>query len=189
MKRIFAVLLLFVSTTAFAAGPALLGGGAPGGGGGTYVLKDSQLTVDTSADFGGGEYTVWAGTSFTAGSSYTLRRISLPLAKNGSPVFNVTFYIYNSAMNSLLGTSNIVNAATVPNGAGGKTNFDFSGVSLSSGTTYVIVGNTSAYDGSNTLWWDRAVSITGKNAYRDATFPPGVWVADSQFNFITYAVE
>ncbi len=76
-------------------GSLMVGGGRPAV---TPVQKDSQDTSDDFINlFNADTSHDWAGTSFTAGSSYTLTSFKLKVRKPTTPAGTVTGYVWGTA--------------------------------------------------------------------------------------------
>ncbi len=124
------------------------GGGACGG-----TTKDSQTGVTNN--FADNQSYAWGAYNFTAGSSYTLCKLTLRLAKVGTPAGNVLAAIYTNSGSNLPGTqvgtaSDAVAATTLATSEG---NIDLSNLSASvtSATVYWIVVKTTQGTGANNV--------------------------------------
>lgn len=128
-----------------------------GGGGGDDVLKDSQAQAKTSLEkFASASDRKYLAGMFTAGSSYTLTRVDVPLKKSNSPTATVTCAIYNVSADtptSLRGTATTTLDSSTLTGSYVDVRFDFAGVSVVSGTKYFVVLISTATDGTNNMDW------------------------------------
>lgn len=163
----------------------------------TYTLKDSQTTDNDFWTNGNGGRT-YLGTSFTAGSSYTLHRVELKLNILNSPVGPIYCDIYNDdgagLPNVVLGTAtNTVDSAALPTTADYSSRWEFTGLALTSGTKYHIVihgtGTNNGYGaGGGVQWRDNTGGAAGQNVSTDldGVAPFSVVSASSQGDFNTY---
>jgi len=121
---------------------AILGLPPAGGGGGCAgTTKDSQTgATNNLAD---NDAYKWIAGNFTAGSTYTLCKLTMRMSKTGTPAGTITAAIYSDAAGNVPGSqvgtaSDAVTATTLATGEG---NVDFVNLSasLTSGTVYHIV--------------------------------------------------
>lgn len=159
-----------------------------------YSLKDSQVGADTFTFICAGGYDA-NGSSFVPASSYNITRISVKIAKAFGPVGNVRCAIYSDVAGNpgvLLATSaTLVDATTLPNGAGAEDwyDFDFAGQAVVNGTRYHIVlygdGAGNGFGGATVSWARNSVAVGQSISVRDT----GAWFGtanDTQYDFRTY---
>lgn len=120
---------------------AILKAAAGGGGAPCTTTKDSQ--TGATNNFADNQSYKWLAGNFTAGSTYTLCKLTMRMAKVGTPAGTITAAIYSDAAGNVPGTqvgtaSDAVTATTL---AAAEGNVDFSNLSasLTSGTVYHIV--------------------------------------------------
>lgn len=165
----------------------MAGFGSSGVAGCSYPTKDSFTTDPAQTTWlGYSDGTKYASSKFTAGSSYSLAKLTVKLLKAGSPSFTITAYIYSTPTNdpvNLLATStDTLSAASVSTSATDYT-FNFSNYGLISGTSYSwALGCSSVGDSSN------RIDIYGGSGGRTCLSADGsTWTYDStlQCYFIT----
>jgi len=135
-------------------GQTVIGGGVTGGA--CTTLSDSVTTGTVAESVWSSSGKVWNAGTFTAGSSYTLCKLSISAAKVGSPTMSVTAFIYNDSSNapgSQVGTgSGSVAVSTFP-ASQGDVFFTGMNVSIVNGTKYWIAIQSTAQDGVNNASW------------------------------------
>lgn len=143
-------------------------------GGTSYTLKDS-FTGTTSGSYSPGQSGLNANAyavEFTAGSTYTITRVDVPLAKVGSPTQTYTCEIFTQSgtlPGVIVGTASAaLDSSTFP-----STETDVSfypNATVTSGTKYYIVIRASALDASNYIAWYR-VTTSGRVDVFNAASP------------------
>lgn len=166
------------------------------GGSAAYVAKDSQSTNNDFDDFADAAARENVGSSFTAGSSYTIRRVELLLYRLGSPTFTFTVSIYADSGGVPTGAALCTSTETFDSSTLGTTaatvtaNFS-TGTALTSGTKYHIVLDSSAVgDGSNDVRW--RINYNTVSGQSITSYNGAVWstrYASSQAVFTSYAFE
>lgn len=163
---------------------------------GCDTLKDSQTaTAEEAASVGNVAGNTYVATKFTAGSSYSLCRVDLLLAKagaTGTPTGNVFAYLYSDASGApgtLLATSDPVDATALPTaGTSNWVSFSFSSpASVASGTVYRVATsytNTAAL--SFVYWWRNSAFVSGgvHSSTNGTTWNP---LSSRQNNFKTFS--
>jgi hypothetical protein len=161
----------------------------------SYVLKDSQETDADFDAFGQDAADQWKGTSFTAGSSYTLNRISAKIYRAGSAAYIISSYLYSDSVGipgTLLATSTTTKTHSDLQISGAFEDFNFSGTALTNGTKYHIVFKQDTVDASNFCRWRQNTygGTTGQNTSRSSD--GSSWFAyqtNTQHDYKTYALE
>ena len=139
---------------------------------------DSHTVGVTNASFASGSSQYGHYTTFTATDDYYITRVSVPLKKSGSPSMNVKCRIYSESGNkpdSLLGVSTTTLDVSTLTTSYVYTDFDFVGVSISSGVTYCIALVPDAQDSGNYPLWQVDNSEVGE--YRGYSDTGLVWTA------------
>jgi hypothetical protein len=196
MKR-FALLVLFLAATssvALAQWAAVLG--ASRAASGVYVLKDQGTTNNDFDQFGDNAARLYLSSSWTAGSSYTIRRVVVLLYTAGSPTFDVQVQIQGDSAGAPSGTAlctstTTINAATLT-GTATAYNFDFAvGTAITSGTKYHIVTTSSTLGDASNYVKVRInyAGATGQDLY---SWNGSGWsprYSNTQYVFETWAIE
>ncbi len=139
-------------------------GGIPISTGCTTSADVLNGTNNQSVPLGSGSGTTYGAFSFTAGSSYTLCAVQIPLKKTGTPSYTLAAYVYSDSSNapsSLIGTGSAsINTSTLTTS---YTNITFTGLSaaLTSSTQYwiVIVSTSAPNDSTNFANWGSTGSL------------------------------
>lgn len=150
------------------------------------TTTDSNTAATSGSEFiGANAGSTWRGYSFVAGSSYTVCKVVLRMAKVGSPTFTANTYIYTDnagVPGTLIGTgSGNFSVSTLTTSEGDAT---FTGISaaVTSGTTYWIVTKATGAPNDFTNYVNEFVSVgstTGQSSADGITWSaasPGVQV-------------
>lgn len=126
---------------------------------GCTTLADNQTgTNNESSPLGNSIGNTYGAFAFTAGSSYTLCAVQVPLEKLSSPTFTLIAYVYSDSSNTPGSKIGIGSASIATNTLSGSyTNVKFTGLSspITSGAQYwiVIVSSGSPNDYTNYVDW------------------------------------
>lgn len=166
--------------------------GSVASGGCTYTAKDSHAPASIHEQKLSYNYNA---TSFTTGSAYTLKRLTVYLKCVGTcPAVNITGYIYSDnsgAPNTALATStDTIAASTIGTSDYAYYPLNFTGVELSNATKYHIVLTKAYTDSENYIYWYIDQTESGQSVYYGNTSPPSSLLDSSgQGVFATYSCE
>jgi hypothetical protein len=133
-----------------------------------YNAPNTQFNIGSAAGL------TYLATQFTASQSYTLTSFFAQLKKVGSPIGNVSAYLYSDSANTpgaLLATSSTTLAASTLGAAFTPQSFTFAGYSIVSATKYWVVLFSSVIDASNHPAWGTNSSDTGTGTFKAQTPP------------------
>jgi hypothetical protein len=189
------LIILFLLILALPVQSATMVSGRPCPGGATscsYTKKDTNTTGANSMVVGSTATSLRVGNSFTSGSAYTLKKVSLSLKIVGTGGF--TTFTINVCANSdsIPGSCTVIGTKTVADLTTNFATYEFTyatGYAISNATNYwiVLIANA-AGDGSNYV----AAARNGAGSMAQAAYTGTEWNvtdATSDLVFTTYSCE
>lgn len=180
MKKAFVLLLVFILAGVTLTLRASYYYAAASAGGGGFTSKQSQGNDTDSNDFSDGS-TTYMSSSFTASSSYSIKKVAVRLKKTGTPAQTIVAEIWTDAATLPVlitgSTSTTTLDTTTVTTSFAAYEFTFpSDIAVTSGTRYHVVlhRTVGTGDGSNNLSWSG--NPAGTEVQNRAADPGVSWV-------------